>query len=276
MRAPIVARPAGRSRKRHQPRGGSMRNSFRVGILAGVLGVLALFASTVGAAAAPERSTGQATDATPAVVDVNFVINRFVRQGRQIVAQGNVIATATSATTAPAVVRKAFVAAVKTKRGTFSSAERICDVLTLNLGPLHLEILGLVVDLSRVVLPIKADSNGGLLGSLFCGLAGTAATTASLSKLNRTAAKLNKGVAGFQVQAAPGFTQAPGTTCSILDLVLGPLDLNLLGLMIHLDRLRLTITAVRGGGILGDLLCGLAGGTPGVVPTVRGVAVPTG
>jgi hypothetical protein len=87
---------------------------------------------------------------------------------------------------------------------------------------------------------------------------------------------LNKGVAGFQVQAPPGFTQAPGTVCSILDLVLGPLDLNLLGLMIHLDRLRLTITAVRGGGILGDLLCGLAGGTPGVTPTVRGVAVPTG
>jgi hypothetical protein len=65
----------------------------------------------------------------------------------------------------------------------------------------------------------------------------------------------------------PGFTQAPGTVCSILDLTLGPLDLNVLGLLVHLDRLRLTITAVRGGGILGDLLCGLAGGSPAVVPT---------
>jgi hypothetical protein len=213
------------------------------------------------------------------MVDVNFVINRFVRQGRRIVAQGNVIATATHAQAAPAVVRKAFVAAVAAKRGTFSSTQRICDVLTLNLGPLHLELLGLVVDLSRVVLTIKADSNGGLLGSLFCGLAGGAgaAGAASLAKLNRTAAKmtkaaktngLNRGVAGFQVQAPPGFTQAPGTVCTILDLVLG--------LLVHLDRLRLTITAVRGGGILGDLLCGLAGGTPGVVPTSRGVAVPSG
>lgn len=267
-----------------------MRNALRVGMLAGVLAVLALFAGTVGAAAGPERSTGQATDATPAtpaIVDVNFVIDRFVRQGRRIVAQGNVIATAKQETMAPAVVRKAFVAAIKTKRGgTFSSAQRICDVLTLNLGPLHLEILGLVIDLSRVVLTIKADSNGGLLGSLFCGLAGTA-PTASLAKLNRTAKRmtkaarangLNQGVAGFQVQAPPGFTQAPGTTCTILDLVLGPLDLNLLGLLIHLDRLRLTITAVRGGGILGDLLCGLAGGppAPGAVHTSRGVAVPTG
>ena len=260
-----------------------MRNVFRIGILVGALVVLALSAGTVAASAAPDRSVAQATDATPAVVNVNFVIDRFVRQGRRIVAQGSVIATATSATTTPAVVRKAFVAAIATKRGTFASAERICDVLTLNLGPLHLEILGLVVDLSRVVLTIKADSNGGLLGSLFCGIAGTAGT-ASLAKLNSTAKRmtkagkangLNKGVAGFQVQAPPGFTQAPGTVCSILDLVLGPLDLNLLGLMIHLDRLRLTITAVRGGGILGDLLCGLAGGTPSAVPTMRGVAAPS-
>lgn len=264
-----------------------MSKAFRVGIIAGVLAALALTAGTVGAAAAPERSAGPATDATPAtpaVVDVNFVIDRFVRQGRRIVAQGNVIATAKQETMAPAVVRKAFVAAIKTKRGTFSSAQRICDVLTLNLGPLHLEILGLVVDLSRVVLTIKADSNGGLLGSLFCGLAG-AAPTASLAKLNSTAKKMTKaarsnglhhGVAGFQVQAPPGFTQAPGTTCTILDLVLGPLDLNLLGLLIHLDRLRLTITAVRGGGILGDLLCGLAGGPLPPVPTFRGAAVPSG
>jgi len=263
-----------------------MRNVFRIGVLTGALVVLALSAGTVGAGAAPDRAVGQSTDATPAIVDVNFTINRFVRQGRRIVAQGSVIATATHAAATPAVVRKAFSVAVATKRGTgtFSSAQRICDVLTLNLGPLHLEILGLVIDLSRVVLTIKADSNGGLLGSLLCGLAGGAGT-ASAAKLNSTAKRLtkaakanglNRGVAGFQVQAPPGLTQAPGTVCTILDLVLGPLDLNVLGLLVHLDRLRLTITAVRGGGILGDLLCGLAGGTPGVVPTMRGVAVPSG
>jgi hypothetical protein len=260
-----------------------MRNVLRTGLVAGVLAVLALFAASAGASATPDRAASQATDATPSIVHVNFVIDRFVRQGRRIVAQGAVVAKHTSATTSPAVVRKAFTAAIATKRGTFMSASRICDVLTLTLGPLHLEILGLIVDLSRVVLTIKADSRGGLLGSLFCGLAGRgAAATDSLSKLNSTAKKmtkaarangLNQGVAGFQVQVAPGYTQAPGTTCTILDLELGPLDLNLLGLMIHLDRLRLTITAVRGGGILGDLLCGLAGGTAPVVPTTRGAPV---
>lgn len=49
-------------------------------------------------------------------------------------------------------------------------------------------------------------------------------------------------------------------SCQVLDLVLGPLDLNLLGLTVHLDTVHLNITAVPGAGnLLGNLLCGLAG-----------------
>jgi hypothetical protein len=44
--------------------------------------------------------------------------------------------------------------------------------------------------------------------------------------------------------------QATGT-CQILDLTLGPLDLNLLGLMVHLDQVHLNITAQSGPGGLG-------------------------
>ena len=55
-------------------------------------------------------------------------------------------------------------------------------------------------------------------------------------------------------------------TCNILNLVLGPLDLNLLGLQIHLDRVVLNIVAVSGAGnLLGNLLCAVAhllDGTP--------------
>jgi hypothetical protein len=50
--------------------------------------------------------------------------------------------------------------------------------------------------------------------------------------------------------------------CPILDLTLGPLDLNLLGLIVHLDTVHLVITADSEGGILGQLLCGLAGSAP--------------
>ena len=48
--------------------------------------------------------------------------------------------------------------------------------------------------------------------------------------------------------------------CPILHLELGPLDLNLLGLVVHLDRVVLDISAVPGpGNLLGNLLCAVAG-----------------
>ena len=51
----------------------------------------------------------------------------------------------------------------------------------------------------------------------------------------------------------------PAGTCEILHLELGPLDLNLLGLVVHLDRVVLDITAESGpGNLLGNLLCAVA------------------
>ena len=53
----------------------------------------------------------------------------------------------------------------------------------------------------------------------------------------------------------------PGSrgTCQILHLELGPLDLNLLGLVVHLDKVVLDITAESGpGNLLGNLLCSVA------------------
>jgi hypothetical protein len=56
-----------------------------------------------------------------------------------------------------------------------------------------------------------------------------------------------------------GEFEAAALDCSILHLELGPLDLNLLGLQVHLDQVVLDITADPTGGLLGDLLCALAG-----------------
>jgi len=56
-----------------------------------------------------------------------------------------------------------------------------------------------------------------------------------------------------------GGAQAGGS-CQILDLTLGPLDLDLLGLVVHLDTVHLNITAQQGpGNLLGNLLCAVAG-----------------
>ena len=48
--------------------------------------------------------------------------------------------------------------------------------------------------------------------------------------------------------------------CQILDLVLGPLNLDLLGLQVSLDTVHLNITAQSGpGNLVGNLLCAVAG-----------------
>jgi hypothetical protein len=63
-----------------------------------------------------------------------------------------------------------------------------------------------------------------------------------------------------QQVAFPVDLAASGGSCEILDLVLGPLDLNLLGLEVHLDQVHLNITAQQGpGNLLGNLLCAIAG-----------------
>jgi hypothetical protein len=65
---------------------------------------------------------------------------------------------------------------------------------------------------------------------------------------------------GSQQISLPVDLQQSTGSCEILDLVLGPLDLNLLGLEVHLDTVHLNITAQQGpGNLLGNLLCAVAG-----------------
>jgi hypothetical protein len=61
------------------------------------------------------------------------------------------------------------------------------------------------------------------------------------------------------VQVVRGGSASAAKTCPILHLVLGPLNLNLLGLKVHLNRVVLDITAQSGpGNLLGNLLCSVA------------------
>ncbi len=46
----------------------------------------------------------------------------------------------------------------------------------------------------------------------------------------------------------------PGA-CQVLNLVLGPINLNLLGLVVRTNQINVRIDAIPGGGLLGDLLC---------------------
>lgn len=71
----------------------------------------------------------------------------------------NGIPVTTTVTNAP------FTAPITSMTGT-------CDILTLDVGAIHLDVLGLVVDLSPIHLDITAQSgSGNLLGNLLCAVA---------------------------------------------------------------------------------------------------------
>jgi hypothetical protein len=67
-------------------------------------------------------------------------------------------------------------------------------------------------------------------------------------------------VAGAQPTGAQAAVVPAVASCGILHLVLGPLDVNVLGLVVHLDQVVLDVSAQPGSGnLLGNLLCSLAG-----------------
>ena len=62
--------------------------------------------------------------------------------------------------------------------------EATCEILHLDLGPLSLDLFGLQVDLSRIILDITAESGAGnLLGNLLCAVAGLLDNPSGLARL---------------------------------------------------------------------------------------------
>jgi hypothetical protein len=237
------------------------------GLILVVVCALALLAPAAAQAASSSKS-----DRGKVTVDVQ--IKRFALADRKIVARGVLTSRVQGAGESQAA-RKRVTFAVDAQRGR-------CHVLTLTLDDLQLDLLGLRVDLSEVNLLIYAVPRGdgsGVLGRLFCSLSrstirlgrGASATQAKkvVRSLNtrlkdrpmralRASATLAADDGAQAAQAAP--------SCRVLNLILGPLDLNLLGLVVELygpnrrAPVTLAITSFPGQGVLGDLFCNLSGG----------------
>jgi hypothetical protein len=144
-------------------------------------------------------------------------------------------------------------------------AGRRCDILTLNLQQLHLELLGARVDTSAINLELYAR-RPAVLGRLFCAISRARISFPEAARrLNRRLdhRSLRVMAARTEINAQPRTHQG---SCQVLNLILGPLHLDLLGLNIDLygkdkqSPVIVTITALPGHGLLGDLLCSLAGG----------------
>jgi len=205
---------------------------------------------------------------------------QVAKNHKRIVARGNVLATYTANGKVQASTNKAVTLAVQ--------ATGTCKVLHLELGELDLSLLGLIVTLTPVDAPaitldITADSSEAL-GKLLCQVinavqGATIQPTAKLHRLNSVVHdKYAGGIANFDIPldqksgaattTSTSVTSTTSTTtsgptiaagqCDVLNLVLGPLHLDLLGLIVDLNKIQLHITA-NPVGTLGNLFCQLAG-----------------
>jgi len=143
-----------------------------------------------------------------------------------------------------------------------------CSVLDLALAPIDIDLLGLHVDTSAICLSITALPGEGLLGDLLCGLAGGVDAPAGVTALEAGLPDVLTQAIGGAAAEAEAAQADPGDICDgeceVLPLALGPIDLTLLGLNVHLDNcdegpVQVCVSASRGQGLLGDLLCGLTG-----------------
>ena len=254
-----------------------MRSRF-VGVL-----IAAACLSVPTAAAGAGGATTQASGEPPAAtlddagrLTVNFTVDRFIARHGQLRARGTAVARLSGVDASATTVRKRVTAPVQIAQ----AGRRQCPLITLRLATLRLDLLGLRVETSEINLRVSGVRRGpgaGVLGRVLCSLNASRVRLASVSRPHAAARALNsavprRGLRAFQATALlhpqqATTSQAP-TSCSVLDLQLGPLDLNVLGLRVELfgpsrnAPVRITITAFRGGGVLGDLFCGLAGTPP--------------
>jgi len=166
-----------------------------------------------------------------------------------------------------------------TLTATPNQADASCPILDLTLGPIDLNLLGLEVKTSQICLSITAEHGpGNLLGNLLCGvgnlLNGGTPLGDILGGLTSTdLGMLTSGLTGFlngalgQVTtpfSGPTSQVAANGDTNVLNLSLGPVDLNLLGLNVHLDDcnngpVTVDIIAHSGpGNLLGNLIGAVA------------------
>ena len=106
-----------------------------------------------------------------------FDLRRFVRTEDGVAAVGVLTGTLTNSAGQTTSIVRAVTLPVAVTQAT-------CDILHLDLGPLSLNLLGLQVDLSRIVLDITAESGAGnLLGNLLCAVAGLLDDPSGLARI---------------------------------------------------------------------------------------------
>ena len=225
---------------------------------------LCVGAALVSPAAAGSAGPAATTSSVAGTLSTNVVVNRFHAVGRRLVGQGTAVSKFTDATGKTSTTRKQFRIALRSVRRHFDQGQAVCQILFLQLGTLDLTLAGLHVVLKAddptmpVQLTRTADDTGGVLGKLFCSLAQGKGLLTTQRKAVLAAKIMTKRLAGTTFLRAKATIYAPNqsggqaskaldaTECPVLHLVLGPLHLNLLGLIADLNKVDLDLTAIPG------------------------------
>ena len=137
-------------------------------------------------------------------------------------------------------------------------------LITLQLQPLDINLLGLQIQTSPITVTVSAESGSGeLLGNVLTIASNLVNLPAVSNSLNNVLANVvgllnSASLAVSGVGSGPFDTAAAGTT-PVLDAFVAPVQVNLLGARVDTSPIRLTITARSGPGlILGNAVTALA------------------
>jgi hypothetical protein len=147
-----------------------------------IASMVAMFSLLLAPAAMAQPATGGlTTDITDQVLEqggfdagqVDLTITEIARDGRNLVFSGTIVGEVVDGDETITVNETFTSVAGELEPGGNGNGNRRCDILFLDLGPINLDVLGLVVDLSDVQLDIFAvPGAGNLLGNLLCAVAG--------------------------------------------------------------------------------------------------------
>lgn len=216
-----------------------------------------------------------AASRTPRLLKLDVAVTGFAVRHHRAVALGTARAAVRGADGRVRVGRRHVTLAVAAAKG--------CNILHLHLQTLKLSLLGLNVTTSPITLRLTGNQRE-VLGKLFCRLSsglklGKAASAARVARsLGRHLGRHGMHVIGLRTRVTPqaSASQSPAPSCQVLKLVLGPLNLDLLGLTVDLyggsptQSVTVDITADASGGVLGSLFCQLANTGVTLKPTASG------
>ena len=147
------------------------------------LAMVALLTTPAAAQAPTSPLSGVVTGTTSVAVEIfngTIALTNFVLQDGVLAARATLTGAVTNATGTVRTITGLITVPVT----VIPPPPGVCEILTLDVGEIHLDLLGLNLDTSQIVVVVTAVSGQGrLLGNLLCAVAGLLDNPSALENL---------------------------------------------------------------------------------------------